>query len=424
MSVGVGLDFGTTNSSVALARDREPPETLLFPSTEGPTDTFRSLLYFEPDGGAATGPTAIEKYLAATDKGRLIQSLKSFLASRLFTHTEVFGRRYTVEDLVTIILRDLWSATGAKVGSLKGPVVVGRPVRFSNAQTGEDDEFALGRLRAALEAAGIGPVIFEYEPVAAACFYEETLDHDELIMIGDFGGGTSDFSLLHVGPASRLNGSGGERLLGTHGVAVAGDAFDGRIVRNLVSPALGSEAEYRSLDKTLPMPVWLYSELERWHYLSFLKSDRTLQMLRSIQSVCDQPDRIAALLHVIEEDLGFDLHRSVQATKTTLSAVMAAEFVFADYAVSVRSSVQRPEFEAWIREELDKIRASVGGLLSTCGVHPEDVDRIFLTGGSSLVPAVRNIFERLFGAGKIATGSEFTSVARGLAARALQEAAG
>jgi hypothetical chaperone protein len=197
--------------------------------------------------------------------------LKSLLASRLFTSTSVFGRQYTLEDLITIILRDLRTQAEAQFGPLDGTIVAGRPVRYSNAVTPEDNAFAVERLKRALEKAGFGPVIFEYEPVAAAYFYESTLDHDELIIIGDFGGGTSDFSLLRVGPSARREIDRQRDILGTEGVALAG------------APMLGHGSQYRSVDKLLPMPLWVYSDLERWHYLSFLKSNSTIEMLRSIR---------------------------------------------------------------------------------------------------------------------------------------------
>jgi hypothetical chaperone protein len=425
MRIGIGLDFGTTNSSIAIARPDRSSEAVLFSSAEGKTETYRSVLYFEPKSPATTGPLAIERYLAADEKGRLIQSLKSFLASRLFTSTNVFGRQYTLEDLITIILRDLRTQAEAQAGQMAGtpdvPIVVGRPVRYSNANSAEDNEFALSRLKKAIEKAGIGPVIFEYEPVAAAYFYESTLDHDELIMIGDFGGGTSDFSLLRVGPSARRDRARNGGILGNEGVALAGDAFDARIVRNLVSPALGRGSQFHSVDKVLPMPTWVYSDLERWHYLSFLKSNDTLQMLRSIEAHSLEPKKIAALLHVVEGDLGFYLHQSVQATKSALSREESSRFLFEDYSIRVEASVKRAAFERWIREELQKIRGCIDRLLEGTGVAAPDVDRVFLTGGSSLVPAVRHIFEERFGNEKISSGSEFTSVARGLALRALED---
>jgi hypothetical chaperone protein len=403
MAKAFGLDVGTTNSAVACASENAV-ET---------TPVHRSVLYFEPKKATTTGNEAIDRYLAADDKGRLMQSLKSFLASRLFTGTNVHGRQYSIEDLLTILLRDLRRIAEEKFGSFEGTIVVGRPVRYANANNDEDSEFALRRLRTALDKAGIGPVEFEYEPVAAAYFYASKLDHDELIVIGDFGGGTSDFSLLRVGPRRRS-------ILGTEGVALAGDAFDSRMVRHLVSPLLGLGSEYRSVDKVLPMPTWVYSDLERWHYLSLLKSSDTLQMLRSICYHSLEPEKINGLLHVIQSDLGFYLHRSIQATKAELSVQAGSTFQFVDGVLQIEASLARPQFENWIDEDLMQIRGCIDRLLAGAGVSADDVDHVFLTGGSSLVPAVRRIFESIFGIRKLTGGSEFTSVAQGLALRALE----
>ena len=157
-------------------------------------------------------------------------------------------------------------------------------MHFSNAQNHEDDEFALGRLRNAIAQCGFTEIVFEYEPVAAAYSYEQTLDRDELILIGDFGGGTSDFSILRVGPTQLRRGRAREDIVGTDGVAVAGDAFDRQIIRKLVAPRLGLGSEFFSPpDKFLPIPSWPYERLERWHHLSFLNTAKNLEMLEQLR---------------------------------------------------------------------------------------------------------------------------------------------
>jgi hypothetical chaperone protein len=414
----IGLDFGTTNSSIARLAKPGEIELARFPLGSGFTESFRSLLYLERlrEAGRVTikswsGPAGIERYLGADDKGHLIQSLKSFLSSRSLKTTEIFGRHFKLEELIANILRDLRIQAEKQFGTAVRAAVVGRPVTFVGAESAGDNQYATERLKLAFEKAGFEQVSFEYEPVAAAYHYESTLDHDELILIGDFGGGTSDFSLLRVGPSR----AGGDGVLGNQGLSLAGDAFDAKIVRHLVSPALGSDSLLNSSGKMLPAPSWVYFKVERWHHLSFLKSRETLNMLRSVLAQAVKPEKIAALLYLIEHDLGYQLHRAVQQVKIGLSQRESEVFRFQDGDVALEIPVQRSEFENWIAEELAAIGQSVTALLANTGIHAKDVDKVFLTGGSSFVPAVRRIFETRFGSRKIRTGGEFTSVARGLA---------
>lgn len=425
-SATIGFDFGTTNSSIAWANGAGV-ELAHFSDLGTATDSYRSLLYLEQikERGVNTlkswsGPAGIEHYLAADGNGRLMQSLKSFLSSRSLQTTEVFGRKYTLISLIARILQDLRERAEEQFGVKISAAVVGRPVQFVGAENEDDNQYAQRRLAEAMRAAGFESVEFELEPVAAARYYESTLERDELILIGDFGGGTSDFSLLQVGPTIRKRGRTAADLLGNAGVGLAGDAFDAKIVRHLVAPALGAGSQMHSLDKLLTVPGWVYSKLERWHYLSFLKARDTMEMLRGVQGHALEPQKIKALIHLIKEDLGFRLHRAVQAAKCSLSHQPAAVFKFEDGAVEIEATLERTVFEGWIAEELEQIENCVDALLQNSGARCEQVDAVFLTGGSSFVPAVRRIFETRFGAGKIRSGNEFTSVAHGLAIKAAQ----
>jgi hypothetical chaperone protein len=419
----LGLDFGTTNSALALALgDGEgEPRLARFAGPGGATPTFRSLLYFdrEDERGPVevhAGPAALLAYLERdVHGGRLIQSMKSFLASRLFSATEIFGRSYRLEHLIGILAGRLREEAEAELGVPVRSAVVGRPVRFVGAASGEDEALALSRLHAGLVNAGFREVRFEYEPIGAARHYERGLAHDELLLIGDFGGGTSDFSLLRVGPGRARDGSA-RSILGNDGVDVAGDAFDGKIVRHCVTPLLGRGAEFVSFfGRRLPVPDWIYAHLERWHHVSMLKSRRTLQLLLDLRREAVEPERLDRLLRVVENDLGFVLHRATEATKRALSEGPSARFRIDHDLLQVDAEVSRPDFEAWIAPELSAIAGCVDGLLARAGIAPGAVDRVFLTGGSSLVPAVRRIFEERFDAARIRTGDEFTSVASGLA---------
>jgi hypothetical chaperone protein len=332
--------------------------------------------------------------------------------------TQVFERKRTIEELIGRILADVRAAASRQFGIDIRHATVGRPVRFVGAENIEDDHYAEDRLADAYSLAGFDTIAFELEPVAAAHEYESTLDHDELILIGDFGGGTSDFSLVRVGPTTREGGRTDGDLLGNAGVGVAGDAFDAQIIRHLVSPTLGSNSQFHSMDKRLPMPAWPYSNLERWHHLSFLKSADVIEQLERIKAQAVEPDKIESLIYLIKFDLGYQLHRAVQKLKTGLSSAQTAEFEFRDGSLLLQAVVDRESFEAWIERELAQMAACIDGLLSSAGVSAADVDAVFLTGGSSFVPAVRRIFESRFGAGKLRGGGEFTSVAMGLARRA------
>ncbi len=424
----IGIDFGTTNSSIALARNASGSDVKMvhFAAAGGAVESYRSLLFLQQvkDGmrsrlHSTTGPAAIEAYLHADHNGRLVQSLKSWLTSRTLTGTEIFGRRYTLEDLIARILGDLRMHAEEAFGFPVRDVVVGRPVRFVGADSVEDDTFAEGRLRSAFQQAGYESVRFELEPVGAAYHYESTLDHDELILIGDFGGGTSDFSLLRVGPEIRKRGRTPSDLLGNSGVGLAGDALDAKIVRKLVSPELGLGTMEQAVGKILPaVPNWVYAKLEHWHHLSFLRTRAVIEMLNGARTRAFEPHKIEALQILIDEDLGYQLHRAVGRLKVELSSAEEAEFRFTDGTLNLTARVQRSDFESWIAEELAAIEAAVDKLMQASGIGATAVDRVFLTGGTSFVPAVRRIFASRFGADRIVTGNEFTSVARGLALRA------
>jgi hypothetical chaperone protein len=318
-----------------------------------------------------------------------------------------------LEDLVARILTDLRQQAEQQFGIPVRHATVGCPVRFVGAETQEDDAFALNRLRAAFLRAGFEAVEFEFEPLAAAYSFQasqgEALTHSETVLVGDFGGGTSDFSLVTLGPGSR------REVLGTSGLPFAGDAFDAKIVRKLVSPALGSESLARGTKGLPALPAWIYANLERWHYLSFLRTRSVLDMINTAQKRALEPDKIEALHAIVDEDLGYQLHQAVQRTKNALSTSEEASFIFAGPdagSVELRTSVTRADFEAWIAPELAQIASAVDSLLA--GTNTPEPDRVFLTGGTSFVPAVRRIFESRF-PGRVVAGDEFTSVAQGLA---------
>jgi hypothetical chaperone protein len=415
MSVHVGIDFGTTNTAIAIAGDDGAVALADLPGLDGGTaKTWRTVLHFDPDGGPLAGAPAIARYVRVGGQGRLVQSIKSHLASAAFSRTMIDGRFWTLEALVATFIGDLRRAAGR---GLPNRAVVGRPVRYVGAETEADNARAVDRMRAAMKLAGFGEVVFEFEPIAAALTYAERLDHEELILVADFGGGTSDFSLLRVGP-KLVPGDAGA-ILATGGVGLGGDSFDARIIDALVAPALGRDTTYRdTFGASTPVPHWLFLRLRRWHHLSFLKEASTLELLDHVQHGSSDPARIARLVSLVEDDLGLPLHQAVEKCKVVLSA--RSEATLSQPDLTLEAPATRAAFEKWVSPELASIDAVITDVLARAGVAATDVDTVFATGGSALVPAVRERLIARFGEKKLAGGGELTSVAWGLAARARQ----
>ena len=565
----VGLDFGTTNSTLAVAAEDGTVRSIAFPGG----DVFRSVLHFlclEDDerdaavrtGGhrasIAAGSDAVQRYVEHLGEGRLIQSVKSFLASRTFTETRICGELYTLVDLVAALLACMLDEARRMVGPLGKRVVVGRPVHFvagsrprpvaTHDEQPEADECAEVRLRQALRRVGFDEVEFVYEPVAAAYHYAQELERSATVMIADFGGGTSDFTVLRIAPRAAA------RVLATDGVDVAGDRFDARLVRELVAPALGRggrtlgpeadavaravnaaylshmaerlgvrfdeklldflsrhltpnldtlaeatrrlanlvdgkavgtdarptlrllerrhegqapvydvaygprgrDAAHIRIGKALaeiapnvrpasrpssvadilawlranapelarevdlrasPVPSWIFGKLEAWHELSMLRDSNASEVIKSVQARSDEPlaESLEALRRLVEEERGFDLYQAVSGAKERLSSLDETELVFDCPPTMIRVRVTRADFERWIARELGEIDACAARVLDAAGLAANAIDVVFMTGGTSMVPAVRHLFERRFGSDKVRFGGEFVSVARGLA---------
>lgn len=410
-----GIDFGTTNTAVGLVDAKNAIALARLPDPGRPDgSTWRTVLFFEEGEAPTAGGPAIARFLESGGDGRLVQSIKSHLASDVFKRTIILGRSYSLESLIAEYLRQVCRAAGLQPGAR---LVVGRPVRYWGAETEADEALALQRMRAALSDAGYGDSVFEYEPVAAALSYAATLDHDELILVADFGGGTSDFSLMRVGP--NVPQGDPKAILATSGLGIGGDSFDARVIDAAVAPELGLGTTYRDeFGRSTPVPSALFGKLRRWHHLSFLKEPRTLHLLDSIAQGSAEPEKIGRMISLVQDELGLPLHRAVERTKVLLSSASDGVFEFPD--VDLKVPVLRKDFESWIAEELDAIDETLATMFSNAGVSAREVDAVFTTGGSSLVPIVRQRLAARFGADKLRGGKELTSVAWGLAARAQQ----
>jgi hypothetical chaperone protein len=414
----IGIDFGTTNSVIALRQADGQVASIRYGTGAAVADTFRSLLCFwaeetGPSRGRlqhAAGPQAIEAYLDDPLGCRLIMSMKSYLASRSFSETRIFGRAFGLEELISLFLRSLLASSSGGAGRLgNAHVIAGRPVRFVGDNA--DDALAENRLRRAFAGAGWEGLDFALEPEAAGHRFAATLDAPANVLVGDFGGGTSDFSLIRFEPGRAQ----AVQALGHSGLGIAGDAFDYRIIDNVVSPRLGKGDSYRVMGTALPVPPSFYTSFARWHRLSLMRAPRTMREIGEVARAADHPEKLQHLMRLVEDETGYALYQAVSGVKAALSKSDSAVLRFRHGGFVLEETVQRADFEAWITPELNRITAAVDLALADAGLGPEAVDRVFLTGGSSLVPAVRRLFEERFGAGRVAHGGEFVSVAEGLA---------
>ena len=413
----IGIDFGTTNSVIALRQPDGQAVGLRYAAGRGMVETFRSVLCFwaEESGASkgrlqhAAGPDAIEAYLDDPLGARLIMSMKSYLASRSFVETRVFNRPFALEDLISTFLRALVAGAAGMPGGGGTRVVAGRPVRFVGENA--DDALAETRLRAAFGAAGFASVEMALEPEAAGHRFAATLEGAANVLVGDFGGGTSDFSILRFEPGARRK----VEPLGHAGVGIAGDAFDYRIIDNVISPLLGKGGTYSVMDTELPVPPAFFTSFARWHQLSLMRAPKTLREINEVARLAQHPERLQNLIRLVEDEAGYALYQSVSAAKAGLSKGDEATLRFSHRGFEVAAPIRRADFEGWIAPELARLSTTIDRALADAKLSPGQVDRVFLTGGTSLVPAVRQLFVDRFGEERVTGGGEFVSVAEGLA---------
>ncbi|EGD57851.1 hypothetical protein Y88_3178 [Novosphingobium nitrogenifigens DSM 19370] len=411
----VGIDFGTTNSVVARGGDGGEVDLVEFAGPDGIGSVFRSALCFWQDdavrGGLAheAGPWAIAEFLDFPQGCRFLQSFKSVAANATFEQASLFDKRLRFEELGQIFLTHLIAHGGPLLRDLPDSIVVGRPVRY----VGSRPDPALARTRYDAMFAMLGrPVHYVYEPLGAAYSFASRLSDPATLLVADFGGGTSDFSIV------RVEAPGAARRcvpLGSSGIGIAGDRFDYRIMDHLVLPLLGKGGTYRSFDKVLEIPPGHFADFGDWSRLALMRNRRTLEQLERLRRSATDPAAIARMIAVVEHELGHGLYEAVGQLKRMLSGETQGHFHFASEDLTIEADVTRADFERWIAPDLARIGDTVDEALAQAGLAPEAIDHVFLTGGSSLIPAVRGLFEARFGDSRIASGNELTSIAHGLA---------
>ncbi|MBX4959682.1 Hsp70 family protein [Rhizobium lentis] len=416
MAQALGFDFGTTNTVLAMA-DGGATRSMAFTSTAGTADSMRTALSFMKDAqlGASAlkveaGHAAIRQFIDNPGECRFLQSIKTFAASALFQGTLIFAKRHNFEDLMEIFVRRLRSYAGDNWPSNVSRIVTGRPVHFAGASP--DPALATERYNEALSRFGFPEIHYVYEPVAAAFYFAQNLKQDATVLVADFGGGTTDYSLIRFETvAGRLTAT----PIGHSGVGVAGDHFDYRMIDNIVAPLIGKGSHFKSFDKILEVPSNYYSSFGRWNQLSIFKTTREFEDLKKLVRTSLEPEKLEIFIDLIDHDEGYPLYQAVSATKMALSAADEAPFDFAPLGRGGRRSIKRRDFESWIAEDLARIEGALDEVLEKTETKPAEIDKVFLTGGTSFVPAVRRIFTERFERDRIESGGELLSIAHGLA---------
>ncbi|ANL33452.1 Hsp70 family protein [Rhizobium phaseoli] len=416
MAQALGLDFGTTNTVLATA-DGGATRSMAFTSTAGTADSMRTALSFMKDAqlGASAlkveaGHAAIRQFIDNPGECRFLQSIKTFAASALFQGTLIFAKRHNFEDLMEVFIRRLRNYAGDSWPSDVSRIVTGRPVHFAGASP--DPDLATQRYNEALSRFGFPEIHYVYEPVAAAFYFAQNLKRDATVLVADFGGGTTDYSLIRFETvAGRLTAT----PIGHSGVGVAGDHFDYRMIDNIVAPLIGKGSHFKSFDKILEVPSNYYSSFGRWNQLSIFKTTREFEDLKKLVRTSLEPEKLEIFIDLIDHDEGYPLYQAVSATKMALSAAEEAPFDFAPLGRSGHRSVRRSDFEGWIADDLARIEGALDEVLEKTNTKPAEIDKVFLTGGTSFVPAVRRIFTERFDRDRIESGGELLSIAHGLA---------
>jgi len=409
----LAVDFGTSNSLAGAWYEGRRVEAMpLDPAASDPT-LMRTLLYFRTQNEAYYGTAAVVKFIEDEMEGRLFRSFKSHLPNRSYLGTFVGDRPMTLENMIGYFLLEMRKRAERVLDAPIADAVIGRPARYS--LDPEADAFALHRMTKAAEFAGFSRIEFVPEPLAAALDLRRDLREEKIALIGDFGGGTSDFTIIRLGPYAFSK----EHVLGLEGCPLAGDALDSLFMSERLNEFFGAKARYKVLfgSNTLEMPQAVVDRLNRPAHIVHLKEPATYDFIREVKKGALGPKDKAAierLFALIEDQQIFAFFENIEKTKRALSVEERSEFQFDYPGLEIKAPFTRTEFVDWAESVKGKIFAAMDGCLHLAGLQPHDIDLVCLTGGSAQVPLIRAELERRFGAGKLQTQSHFHSVLSGL----------
>lgn len=404
-----GFDFGTSNSAIGIVKGNQ---AILAP-IEGGATMMPSAVFFDfaDRDKPHYGRDAVDHYVNGND-GRLMRGLKTILSTNLINERTALSKRaIPLTDVIAMFSRHLKLKAEDALGAPIDAVVHGRPVRFVE---GDDaaDATAEATLSKLARQAGYSDVSFVYEPVAAAAQYEESATREELILVADIGGGTSDFSIVRIGPGRRKRPDRRDDILANTGVRVGGTDFDRNLSMSNVMPLLGLGTEL--INKQLPMPRSTYADLAWWPTINLCYTPKVLRESQEVHRQAVEPIKTARLLTVLTKQLGHRIAFGVEGGKIALTESERTEIALQFVEAGLTAPAARDRFDAAIDAELMRLRLAVWNCLALADVDADDIDTIFMTGGSSLVPAVEAVIADELPNAAIKRGDDFLSVALGL----------
>jgi hypothetical chaperone protein len=411
-----GVDFGTTNSTVGLCAPGGMPSLI---ALEGEQVTIPSALFFSlEDGATYFGRAAVFEYMDGAE-GRFMRALKSILGTSLMKETTQVGRdRMTFQGLIGRFLRHLRERLEAEAGGVPESVVLGRPVHFVD-EDETADRTAQDQLEAAARAEGFRHIEFQFEPVAAAMHYERSINGEELALVVDIGGGTSDFSVLRLSPERARANDRRDDILSTSGVHVGGTDFDRQLNIAKVMPNMGLGS--RTRDGKRHLPVWYFNDMATWHKINQLYTAKTLRDIQALAREAAELEKLERYEHLLRNRSGHRLAAQVEKAKIELTELSATEIRLKETGLSLKIPVTRDEFEMAAAELVMRIGVAIEEALAKAGVRADAIDTVILTGGGAQVPAVLSAATAKFPDARIAQSDQFGSVGLGLAVDAARK---
>jgi hypothetical chaperone protein len=413
MNKSIGLDFGTSNSTIAVCESTRP---ILVP-LEGTHGPIPSALFFDFDAGTDHfGRDAIERYTDGRS-GRLLRSLKSILGTSLMKEsTRVKARLMPFEDVLGRFIKHLKSTAETHLGYEVTDVVLGRPVFFID-DDAVADRLAQDTLENIARAQGFKNIRFQLEPIAAALDYERSLTRESLAMIADIGGGTADFTVAKLVPP-QLKSNATTQVLANGGVHIGGTDVDRVLSVSQAMPLLGLGS--KSKDGRRNLPVWPFNDLATWHRINSLSDAKAMSQLRSILKDAASPDIFSQLISIVEHREGHRLAGQVERAKVSLSSQEITEMAFAGIETG-RIAFSRQEFEQSIATLVERLREKCCQTLASAALSEAKIEAVFLTGGTTQIPCVQTMLEYEFPHAKFVRGDVFGSVGLGLAIEAQRQ---